>query len=249
MTAPQHLCLRARRCVAGLLAAVCVAFSPSLKAAVTAETFTDYNAFLNLLGPTAQVVNFDDVPTTNGYAYLDSNRYAGQGIVINGLDGAPTVFASPAGAVSPPNAFTPTFAPGAAFNDPPGALREDSEVGFTGLTSAFGTFFINPYAIDAAGTPGQSLIAHGSFGYYSAQPTLTQPAFLGLATVDSATGQLVPAISYVDIFAGIGHDASLLDNFTFATPVSPVPEGNAGALLAAAALAVVGLYRRRAATA
>jgi hypothetical protein len=249
-----------RRRVSGLIAAICVAFSPALKAAVTVETFTDYQAFLNLLGPTAQVVNFDDVPTTplpydpsHGYAYLlDPNRYAGQGIVIAGEDGEPTVL-SGYGAVSPPNVYTQTFDPGA--NEAPAGFRDASEVGFTHdgqltPTSAFGTFFLGTYAIDAAGTPGQVLQAHGSFGEYDAQPRVGGTVFLGLATFDSVTGRLVPAISYVDITAGIGHGPAFLDNFTFATPgeVPPVPEANGWALLGAA-LAGVGLCRRRAAAA
>lgn len=80
----------------------------------------------------------------------------------------------------------------------------------------------------------------------------TQPAFLGLATVDSVTGQLVPAISEITVRAGSNSQnlTVLLDNFTFATPreVPPVREAKAGPLFAGTALAVVGLYRRRART-
>ena len=36
------------------------------------------------------------------------------------------------------------------------------------------------------------------------------------------------------------------DGLTFAAPVAPVPEANAWALFAGAALAAIGLYRRRA---
>jgi hypothetical protein len=64
MTASQRTPLRSRWCLAGFLIAACyVGFSPSLNAAVQVETFTDYNAFLSLLDPTARVITFDDVPT------------------------------------------------------------------------------------------------------------------------------------------------------------------------------------------
>lgn len=263
MTAPQRTRLRSRRRVAGLLiAACCVCFSASLQAAVVVETFTDYNAFLSLLGSQAQVVNFDDVPTTNGYGYFDHNRYAAQGIVF--LTNS-TVF-SQSDAVSPPNVYADTRLGGsAAFpTEPPGLFTEMSYLSFThggqsALTSAFGTFFIGNRLVDVPGPPPTEvvdlsgmLIGINDVGFTPA-PTTTSPTgstFLGLATVDSVTGQLVPAISAITVRAGTV-DALFdlpvyLDNFTFATPV---PEGNAWALLAVTALSAAVLYRRRAAVA
>jgi hypothetical protein len=125
-------------------------------------------------------------------------------------------------------------------------------VGFSAPTVAFGTFFLGAYRIDDAGDAGQVFNASGSFGQYFVRPTLPPPGsgdlFLGLATLDSVTGQLVPAITGVDIGLGIGNVPAYLDNLTFATPgeVPPVPEANAWALFAGVALAGIGLYRRRA---
>jgi hypothetical protein len=222
-----------------VIAAVCVAFSPPLSAAIEVETFTDYDAFLKLLGPTAQVISFDDVPTPNGYAYLDPNYYAGQGIVFRGVNGTPTVLSDPA-AVSPPNVYSATFAPG--------AVRDDTVLSFTrddreALTSAFGAFFIGNHPIDGASITGLEL--GGVEGRFIAAGFTQPAAFLGVATVDSLSGDLVPAISAIDVHEGEHnlHD-SFVDNFTFATPV---PEGNVWVLLAATALSAVVPYRRRAA--
>jgi hypothetical protein len=249
MTAPQKTRLRSRWCLAGLvIAAGCVCFSPSLNAAVVVEKFTDYSAFLSLLGSGAQVVNFDDVPTPNGYGYFGPNRYADQGIVID-AEGTATVFPS-LYAVSPSNVYAATFPPNNQEPFPPGAFRPQTILTFTrdgqpALTSAFGTFFINNESVFGENLSG--LAIGGDYNFIL--PGLTGPngsTFLGLATVDSATGQLVPAIN--DIFVAAGSQSLLnvyLDNFTFASPVSPVPEGNALALFAAAALAAVGLSRRR----
>jgi hypothetical protein len=254
-----------------LIAAVCVAFSPPLQAAVELETFTDYNAFLSLLnaeapavGEQTQVVNFDDVPTVSDpiepeilYAYLDPNRYANQGIVIHGQP-SQIVLSRPAEAVSPPNVYQADL--GAGPNEPPGAFRETTFLSFTrdgqsALTSAFGTFFIG----NTESFPGEGSIsglsAYGAGGSLlggATAPTTTTnngSTFLGLATVDSVSGDLVPAISEIDVKAG-SHGAGPepdLDNFVFAgnPGVSPVPEGNVWALLAAAALAAVGLSRWR----
>jgi hypothetical protein len=96
-------------------------------------------------------------------------------------------------------------------------------------------------------------LAYGADGSLLARgdPATTAPGgstFLGFAAVDSLSGQLVPALSEVDVFAGKQNLViTYLDNFTFAAPASPVPEGNGWVLLAATALAAVGLYRRRAA--
>jgi hypothetical protein len=255
MTPSQRTRLRSRWCLAGLvIAAGCVCFSPSLKAAVEVETFTDYTAFLKLLGPTAQVITFDDVPTLplfgrDWYGYFDPNRYASQGIVIDAV-GTPTVLGGPDyPAVSPPNAYSATLSGG--LNFPPGAMRDTTNLFFTrdgqpALTSAFGTFFIGntaPLGFNVAGLEADG--ANGSvLGRETAGVTSQDGStFLGFATVDSVTGELVPAIS--EIVASQGSHSlydALLDNFTFA---SPVPEGNVWALLAAAALAAVGLSRWR----
>ena len=249
--------------MAGLLAAYCLCFSPPLKAAVTVETFTDYNAFLKLLGSQAQVVNFDDVPTlpldpsspSYRYGYFDSGRYANQGILIRAETGAQAVWSLPSvGAVSPPNVYSAAL--GAAPFPP--TFREVSELSFTragapALTSGFGTFFINNYEAFGPGTGSVSFMeAYGADGslLVRGDPATTAPngsTFLGFATVDSSSGALVPAIDQIQVIAGL-HDLVdvYLDNFTFATPV---PEGNAWALLVATALAVVGMYRRRVAAA
>jgi hypothetical protein len=235
--------------MAGLvIAAGCVAFSPPLKAAVVVvvvvvETFTDYAAFLNLLGTNAQVVNFDDVPTSNGPSgFFDGQRYAGQGLVI---DGNPRAFNFGASAVSAPNVYANTF----SF----GGFRPLSTLSFThdgqsSLTSAFGTFFVNslPNNYGDASSLLQGFDANGSLLFEGRPelPQFTANAFLGFATVDSSTGELVNAISQVQVIAGavFTPPSVYLDNFTFATPV---PEPNPWALLAATALAAVIRYRRR----
>jgi hypothetical protein len=258
MTAPQRTPLRSRWCLAGVLVAFHVCFGPSLKAAVVVETFTDYNAFLSLLGSQAQVITFDDVPTIPDpilepdillyYGYLDPNRYADQGIVIHGQPSQMVLRSSDA--VSSPNVYQADLGVGPDPASVPGAFRETTFVSFTrngqpALTSAFGTFFIGNTPIDEL--PGADFSSVG--GYPAGFTSPEGSTFLGLATVDSATGQLVPSIGEIDIRAGshgTGPEPDL-DNFTFASPVSPVPEGNVWALLAAAALAAVGLARRRAA--
>jgi hypothetical protein len=254
MSAPQRTRLRSRWCLAGLLAAVCVAFSPPLKAAVTLETFTNYNAFLSLLGSQAQVVTFDDVPTSNGFGFFDPNRYANQGLVFSLAN--PTVLNSP-DAVSAPNVYENSFPTG--LPTLLGPFRSQSAVSFTSggqpaATSAFGTFFIGNEPVDGQDTSG--LAVGGDYNYIPAGLTSRDgSSFLGVATVDSSTGQLVPAINQIWIAAGAQDLQDVyLDNFTFATPeevtpVSPVPEANAGALLAVTTLAAVALYRRRVATA
>jgi hypothetical protein len=111
------------------------------------------------------------------------------------------------------------------------------------LTSAFGTFFIGNHPVDGQSLAG--LARGGDFNFIDAG--FTQPAFLGHATVDSATGALVPAINEIVVDAGGALINTYLDNFTFATPVAPVPEANAWVLLAATTLAAVCRARRRAA--
>jgi hypothetical protein len=269
MTASQRMRLWSRWCVAGLIAAFYVCLSPSLQAAVVVvETFTDYATFLKMLGPDAQVITFDDVPTlpfpgedpSGGYRFGNflSDRYASQGILFQSLSAQPSygqsVWSGPTfGAVSLPNVYSAVLSAGPAF---PGAFREESNLFFThdggtALTSAFGTFFIGNQPIDGGNFSGMS--AYGADGsiLYTGVPGLTGldgSTFLGFATVDSATEDLVPAISKITVTAGL-HDLIdvYLDNFTFATPVSPVPEANVWVLLAATMLAAVGRARLRAA--
>jgi hypothetical protein len=203
------------------------------------------------------VITFDDVPTVPNpeqdppgrYAYLDPNHYAAQGIVFE-AQGTPTVLSDP-DAVSPPNVYSATLGfPGS----PPGAIRDDTVLSFTrdgreALTSAFGAFFIGNREPFGPGTGSiTGLVIGGIEGRFIAAGFTQPAAFLGVATVDSQSGELVPSISAIDVHEGQHnlHD-SFVDNFTFATPVSPVPEPNAGVLFAAAALAAMGLYRRRAA--
>jgi hypothetical protein len=252
-----------------MIVAGCLCFSPLLKAAVRVETFTDYTAFLTLLGADAQLVNFDDVPTApfpsgenpnlNQWGYFDPNRYAAQGILINAVGGLPTASNGPAfPAVSPPNLYYAGLSSGPTL--PPASFGDRSDLSFTrgggpALTSAFGTYFIANTALN--GVSYSSLLAYGADGALLAQgaPAATGPtgnSFLGFAAVDSATGRLVPALSQVEVLAGKQNLViTYLDNFTFATPeAAPVPEANAGVLLAAAALAAApALYRRRAASA
>ena len=242
--------------MAGLvIAAFCVAFSPPLRAAIEVETFTDYNAFLSLLGQSAQVVNFDDVPTADGFGLFDSNRYATQGIVISasGGDGYRQVaWSLPDFAVSPPNVYSAGLeAPGL-----PPTFREFTDLSFTrdgepALTSAFGAFFINNPPTEPEDNLHGFLGASGADGSLLAAGRAPRTArngssFLGFAAVDSEKGQLVPAIGQVEVNAGLHNVIDVyLDNFTFAAPVA-VPEANAWALLAGTALAAVGLYGRRA---
>ena len=265
MTAPQriHLCSR-RRVAAWMIAAGCICFSASLHAAVVVETFTDYAAFLRTLGPSSQVVTFDDVPTLpfpsgeafnpNRWGYFDPNRYAAQGGVIAAV-GVPTVSSGPGfPAVSPPNVYYAGISSGPAV--PPSSFGDQSDLFFTrggqpALSSAFGTYFIGNTPVN--GVSYSSLLAYGANGSLlaSGEPAATTSGgstFLGFAAVDSATGHLVPALHQVDVFAGKQNLViTYLDNFTFATPVSPVPEKNAWVLLAATALAAaVGWAWRRA---
>jgi hypothetical protein len=241
--------------MAGLIAACCVCFSPSLNAAVVVETFTDYTAFLNLLGANAQVITFDDVPTVPNpgnpsyrYGYFDSGRYAAQGIVISAV-GAQTVLSGPAySAVSPPNVYSATLSGGPAF--PPGAFRDETHLFFThdgqpALTSAFGAFFVGNTPVDGESIAGLAIGGDANF-IHAGLTSQDGSTFLGLATVDSLSGNLVPAISEIDASQGSHalHDA-FLDNFTFTTPVSPVPEANVWVLLTATALAAVGRGRAR----
>jgi hypothetical protein len=274
MTPSQRTRLRSRWCVAGLLiAAGCVAFSPSLQAAVELEAFTDYSAFLSLLGNSAQVINFDDVPTvtysdypeTYQYGYFDPNRYADQGILIRPRPAAVPVVLPTPDAVSPPNVYVASESGG--LNFPPGPYESETFLYFThdgqpALTSAFGAFFIGNVGVPS-GPGGTELFSDSGLsasGTYSLLPpgitgdgfipagftSYNGSTFLGLATVDSATGDLVPAINEIDVStAGYLGPQTFLDNFTFASPVSPVPEGNVWALFAAAALAAVGLSRWR----
>jgi hypothetical protein len=256
MTAPQRT-QRSRWCLAGVLVAFHVCFGPSLKAAVVTETFTDYNAFLSLLGPTAQVVNFDDVPTVpfNGSSvrigFFDSDRYASQGILIRANGGAQAVTDLGGIAVSPPNVYYSSTT-GSSFRE--GTFVSFTHDGQPALSSAFGAFFIGntePFGPGSGSISGFSIGEADHPSIYAGLTSLNGSTFLGLATVDSVSGDLVPAISEITIRAG-SHGAGPepdLDNFVFAgnPGVSPVPEGNVWALLAAAALATVGLARRRAA--
>jgi hypothetical protein len=210
------------------------------------------------------VATFDDVPTVpfpsgegfnpNRWGYFDPNRYAAQGVVIDAV-GIPTVSSDPGfEAVSPPNVYYPSISEGPAF--PPASFGVESDLFFTrgggaALSSAFGTFFIGHTPANGL-SPG-SMVAYGADGSLLAQgdAATTAPGgstFLGFAAVDSVTGKLVPALSKVDVFASKQKLViTYLDNFTFAAPVSAVPEGNAWALLAATALSAVILARRRAA--
>jgi hypothetical protein len=161
------------------------------------------------------------------YGYLDPNRYADQGIVIHGRP-SQIVVSRPAEAVSPPNVYQADF--GASPDFPPGAFREITDVSFTrgsqpALTSAFGTFFIGNIDEQPLSTGSISGLAIGGGEFIPYRAALTPPGgstFLGLATVDSATGQLVPAISEITVNAGshgLGPEPDL-DNFTFASPVA-----------------------------
>jgi hypothetical protein len=263
MTTSQRTRLRSRWCLAGLvIAAGCVCFSPSLQAAVELETFTDYSAFLSLLGSSAQVINFDDVPTvtysdypeTYHYGYFDPNRYADQGILIRPRIGVPVVVPSP-DAVSPPNVYVASETGG--LNFPPGPYESETSLYFThdgqpALTSAFGAFFIGNVGVPS-GPGGTELFSDSGLSAFGGKfipagfTSYNGSTFLGVATVDSATGDLVPTMNAIGVSAAgdLGPQA-FLDNFTFASPVLPVPEGNVWALLAAAALAAVGLGRWRA---
>jgi hypothetical protein len=200
------------------------------------ETFTDYAAFLKTLGPSAQVITFDDVPTPNGYAYFDPYRYAAQGLVFGFAN--PTALRYPS-AVSSPNVYYSSVYPRG------GKFEDETALGFTrdgrpALTSAFGTFFLGSEG------SGGALWVYGADGQLSrvAGGLTSRPAFLGVATVDSLSGPLVPSIREIAISAGGAGSDAFLDNFTFAAPVSAVPEANGWVLLAAAALAAVGLGRR-----
>jgi hypothetical protein len=140
-------------------------------------------------------------------------------------------------------------------------FREFSDLSFThdgqpGLTSGFGTYFINNWSpgIDPVGSPGgySQLSAYGADGSLLKEqsPLVTEPngiTFLGFVTVDGATGRPVPAIGEVTVLAGRHSDISVyLDNFAFSTPMlTPVPEANACVLLGVTLLGSVALVRLR----
>jgi hypothetical protein len=236
-------------------------------AAPVVEAFTDYAAFRKALGAHAQVVTFDDVPTfaypgedpsdPNRFGSFEVNHYAPEGILIRGTVGrgidfpdyGQGVFSSPFnGAISPPNVYFSSFL-GLG-------VREFSDLRFTrdghaALTSAFGTYFLNNY------NPGQPpgspnslslLSAYGVDGslLFEERPEVTAQGgstFLGFATVDSATGRLVPAIREITVSAGEHDNVDVfLDNFTFG---APVPEANGWVLLGATVLGAVGITRLR----
>jgi hypothetical protein len=120
------------------------------------------------------------------------------------------------------------------------------------LTSVFGTFFIGntptPEGESISGIAVSGANGQGLGGGLAGLTSQGGSTFLGFATVDGSSGDLVPAISEITVTAGShgGGPEPDLDNFTFASPVSPVPEANAWVLLAAAALA--GRVRWRART-
>jgi hypothetical protein len=99
------------------------------------ETFTDYNAFLSLLGQSAQVANFDDVPKvpispdspSYRYGYFDADRYASQGILIRASSGHRGVWSGPGfPAISPPNEYSAVL--GAPGSGAPPTFRELSDL-------------------------------------------------------------------------------------------------------------------------
>ena len=124
-------------------------------------------------------------------------------------------------------------------------FKDETALGFTregrsALTSAFGTFFLGSEGY------GGALWVYGADGHLSrvADGLTSRPAFLGVATFDRLSGQLVPSIREIAALAGGAGSDGFLDNFTFASPVSAVPEANGWVLFAATALAAVGLGRR-----
>jgi hypothetical protein len=104
-----------------------------LQAAPVLETFTDYAAFVSALGPNAQVVNFDDVPTFQGRGSFAADRYANQGILIQAnlpeQPGATQAVGNSELAVSPPNVY---------FANLEGDFRDLSQVSFVrgGITES-----------------------------------------------------------------------------------------------------------------
>jgi hypothetical protein len=224
-----------------------------LQAAPVLETFTDHAAFVSALGPNAQVVNFDDVPTFQGRGSFEADRYANQGILIQAdipdqQPGATQAVGNSELAVSPPNVY---------FAELEGDFRDLSQVSFVregklALSAGFGSWFIDnrPFPGSESGNtsfltafgPGGAVLGQG-------QPGITERggrSFLGLLTVDGVTDQPIAAISKILVVAGQRQLVEpFLDDFTFASPVLPVPEANAWVLLGATALGSLAAMRLR----
>jgi hypothetical protein len=225
-----------------------------LQAAPVLETFTDYAAFVSALGPNVQVVNFDDVPTFQGRGNFEADRYANQGILIQAdlpdvQPGTTQAVANSELAVSPPNVY---------FAELDGDFRPVSQVSFVqdgkmAMSAGFGSWFIDnrDSGIDVTPSSSSFMTAFGPGGAVlgRGQAPLTEPegrSFLGLLTVDSVTDQPIAAISKILVVAGQRQLVEPpLDDFTFASPVLPVPEANAWVLLGATALGSLASIRLR----
>jgi hypothetical protein len=196
------------------------------------ETFTDHAAFVGALGPNAQVVNFDEVPTFQGRGSFEADRYANQGIFIQ----ADIPDQQPGATQAVLNSqevlgFSAVSSPNVYFANLEGHFRDLSQVSFVrdgklALSAGFGSWFIDNRPFPGSEPPANTsfLTAFGPGGAVlgQGQPGITERggrSFLGLLTVDSVTDQPIAAISKILVVAGQRQNVEpTLDDFTFASP-------------------------------
>lgn len=221
----------------GLLAVVvAMALSaPSVRAGIMIETYTSRSAFEARLG-NVTTVGFDDVATSGDAAVeIASDRYASQGIIINGQSSqyvsrtfSDALEYTP---VSGPN----MYAPGPIDESFGGGNQTDvlfqTPGGGTGAVAGFGAAFIDVdsddllnsifpsslNAFDADGNPRGAIDLEGGNA---------EAVFAGIITVDSGTGEPTPAIARVQLINGDGWPSGAnnngvpIDDMVFGTPAT-----------------------------
>jgi hypothetical protein len=197
-------------------------------AKIRIEIYTDQAEFERRLGY-VQTVNFDDIRSTQptDVVPFNADRYASQGIRIEGLSGQYVSgnFGLPADflPVSPPN----LYAPGPVGQNP-GA--NSTEVTFTaknrlGQVCGFGLKFVDvdfrnscPSCIEVFDRHGNSIARHDAFTSAN-----RMPVFRGIIAVDR-DGMMVPVIARVRLTNGTGWpgrdtgDCVAMDDFEFDAP-------------------------------
>ena len=203
------------------------------RAEILVETFTSRSAFEARLGNVA-VVDFDDVSTSGDAPVAIANdRYAAQGVVINGQSGqyVSRTFGDPTNypPASPPNMYAP-----GPIDDVAGGGSETNvqfragDVG--GAVAGFGAVFIDLDSQDLLNIFPSSLDAFDADnfprGSVEATGNSAQAVFRGIVTVDGTTGNPVPVITRVQLTNGGGWPAGTLnqgvplDDFVFSAPAT-----------------------------
>lgn len=203
------------------------------RAEITVETYTSRSAFEARLGNAVSVVDFDDVATSgDAPVSFASDRYVALGVLINGESGqyVSRTFGDPTN--YPPASSPNMYAPGPIDTTIAGGNQTNvtfSTGDAAGAVAGFGAVFIDvdsddplnffPSSLNALDPGGQPLAV------VDVEGGSAEAVFRGLVTIDSTTGDPIPAIARVQILNGGGWPGATLnqgvplDDFVFPAPI------------------------------